>query len=256
MAKCKTAANVWFLSGLLLAFTNCVNSIDRSPRGARDRLREMGIEYDTTAFIENAGKGRAEEVRLFLDAGMDPNVTNEEGETALMEAAAMGYCETMQTLLARGASVKVRDLYGESPLSASARVGSPETLEILLNAGAEINSRDRDGWTPLICAALYGNYQGTATLTDCGANINAQDEAGNTAIILLARSKQASDTGFFKNLQLKLYELDPLKTVRLLLDKGADVSIKNKEGKTALMFAEERGNTQMIELLKQAGAAQ
>ncbi|MDI6782802.1 MAG: ankyrin repeat domain-containing protein [bacterium] len=36
--------------------------------------------------------------------------------------------------------------------------------------------------------------------------------------------------------------------------KGADVNIQNKNGKTALMIAKEFGYTEIVELLKQAGA--
>jgi ankyrin repeat protein len=42
--------------------------------------------------------------------------------------------------------------------------------------------------------------------------------------------------------------------VRALLDNGADVNVKGKGGKTALMWAEKWGHTKAINLLKQAGA--
>ena len=42
--------------------------------------------------------------------------------------------------------------------------------------------------------------------------------------------------------------------VKTLLAAGADVNVKDKNGKTALKLAKEAGNTKIVELLKQAGA--
>ena len=42
--------------------------------------------------------------------------------------------------------------------------------------------------------------------------------------------------------------------VQALLAKGAKVNEKNKDGKTALRIAEENGHTEIVELLKKAGA--
>ncbi|RMD79282.1 MAG: ankyrin repeat domain-containing protein, partial [Lentisphaerae bacterium] len=42
--------------------------------------------------------------------------------------------------------------------------------------------------------------------------------------------------------------------VKILLEHGADVNAKCKKGKTALMFASEKGYQEIVELLKDAGA--
>jgi len=44
--------------------------------------------------------------------------------------------------------------------------------------------------------------------------------------------------------------------VQVLLEAGADIHAKDKDGKTALMIAEERGHSEIVELLKQAGATE
>ena len=43
-------------------------------------------------------------------------------------------------------------------------------------------------------------------------------------------------------------------TVKLLIEKGADVNVKNKSGGTALESASFCGHTDIIKLLKKAGA--
>ena len=42
--------------------------------------------------------------------------------------------------------------------------------------------------------------------------------------------------------------------VKLLLDKGADVNAKSKDGDTALKAASVKGHTEIVELLKAHGA--
>ena len=42
--------------------------------------------------------------------------------------------------------------------------------------------------------------------------------------------------------------------VKALLAKGADVNAKTNDGKTALMYAADKGYTEIVRLLKQAGA--
>ncbi|MBO7605066.1 MAG: ankyrin repeat domain-containing protein, partial [Elusimicrobiaceae bacterium] len=45
-----------------------------------------------------------------------------------------------------------------------------------------------------------------------------------------------------------------IEKIQLLLSAGADVNIKNRNGETILMTAIEKNNTEIVELLKSAGA--
>jgi ankyrin repeat protein len=45
-----------------------------------------------------------------------------------------------------------------------------------------------------------------------------------------------------------------LDSVKILLDNGADVNAKTKDGCTALMFAENIGHREVVRILKEAGA--
>jgi len=42
----------------------------------------------------------------------------------------------------------------------------------------------------------------------------------------------------------------------LLLEKGADVNVKDKDGKTALIYASENGHKEVAALLKSYGATE
>ena len=43
-------------------------------------------------------------------------------------------------------------------------------------------------------------------------------------------------------------------TVKTLIDAGADVNAKHNKGRTTLMVAAKKGHTEIMEILKQAGA--
>ncbi|HEY9666579.1 MAG TPA: ankyrin repeat domain-containing protein, partial [Coleofasciculaceae cyanobacterium] len=67
------------------------------------------------------------------------------------------------------------------------------------------------------------------------AEVNCLDSAGATALMWSAHR------GYTE-------------AVQLLLDAGADVTVKNRGGYTALMIAEFNGYPEVVQLLKVAGA--
>src|SRR5689334_3668396 len=61
-----------------------------SAQQARAVLQKKKIPFDPDVFVKNAAEGDDELVKLFLDAGMDPNTTNKLGYTALIWASGQG----------------------------------------------------------------------------------------------------------------------------------------------------------------------
>lgn len=93
-----------------------------------------------------------------------------------------------------------------------------ETILFLLKHGADINTTDSDNTTVLFSLSFFP----AQFLLELGANPNIQRKSdGETALHLLASST-------ITNPKIK-YEL-----IKSFVDFGADVSIKNKYGKTAL----------------------
>ena len=107
---------------------------------------------------------------------------------------------------------------------------------ILNNGKANINAKDRDGWTALIWASCKGDLEITKLLVENGADIDAKDNEGWSALM------EASYEGH-------------LKVVKYLVEKGIDrVNVKDNDGWTALMRASWRGYLEIVQYLVEIGA--
>ncbi|UPA55360.1 ankyrin repeat domain-containing protein [Wolbachia pipientis] len=102
-----------------------------------------------------------------------------------------------------------------------------EVIPSLLKAGADLNMQDNKGKTLLHDTAIYSSgYEDLGYLLDAKADPNIQDEKGNTPLHYYAA--KCSDQS--------------RKTMDLLISKGADLSIKNNDGKTPLQVAIDNDN--------------
>ena len=106
------------------------------PRG---ELGEMGIEYHKWAFIEAAGEGNLEAVKLFVEAGMDVDAVNSPryGETALIWAARGGHADVVRFLIASGAEVNKRNTKDMTALGYALMFKRREAAEALREAGGK-----------------------------------------------------------------------------------------------------------------------
>ena len=130
--------------------------------------------------------------------------------------------ETIEDLL-----TKVKDInsYDDACMTALLycvqRNGDPETLRLLINAGANINQKDKRGfWPPIRYATYYYGYEHMLPmLIEAGADINATAGFGSTSLMCAVDSVPVN------------------KPLKLLLDAGADITIKDKGGYTDAFFS-------------------
>jgi ankyrin repeat protein/mono/diheme cytochrome c family protein len=158
-------------------------------------------------------------VRLLLSKGANVNAKQVEGRTPLYLAAGLGNAvPTMRLLLSKGADPKQASLIGQTPLMLAAARGDTAAMQLLIERGADVNSANGAGETALM-AACTGGYAGAVKfLIDQGANVKATSKRNETALGFAATAGvQAS--------------------VEMLLAKGADVNIRNFRGYSPLMFA-------------------
>lgn len=209
--------------------------------------------------LADAVRKRSEtDVRTLLAVGADPNAAADPHSftwremlqvvfqrrhpqsikyTILMDAAQSDNDRILRMLLDAGGDVRESDL-GLTALIYAISSRRHRNVEVLVQYGSDVNC---PGWlgTPLIMALTCNpDPEDCAFLLAHGANPNVQSQLGETPLV------QAAHVG-------------TLKTVQLLLRAGADVNIRDADGKTALMMATENcmdSETEIVTLLLKAGA--
>ncbi len=158
-----------------------------------------------------------------IGRGAQQNRANQTGQTPLHWAARYGGAATVAALLRRGADLEARTQDGETPLHLAVSHHDSGMVKQLLRAGAAVNARNGRQQTPLHLAVFpMDNQEICGLLIDAGADKNALD--GNHRIAL-----QDAVSGWGN-------------CAPVLLEKGADPNIGDKEGKTVLHHAVARGN--------------
>jgi ankyrin repeat protein len=177
-----------------------------------NRLLDMGVDpnHELTRMRPNGnGRGRFEEYMM------------RGGATAVLVAAMSYDTEALKALIAHHAEVDVPNVFQITPLMAAAGMSGsgrgnfarPQpgdvqaraipTLDLLLDAGANVNAR------------VTNSHTHTAKLT---AYVQGRDHEGQTALFA------AAESGWDR-------------VVKHLLDRGADPTVHDQAGKTALSYA-------------------
>jgi ankyrin repeat protein len=154
------------------------------------------------------------------------------GDSGVDRAAAL---ELFKTLLDRGAEVNTR---------------TQEYIPIRrwLNFVNDISWVDFTGQTPFLRAALAGDITIMRLLLDKGADPNIPTFSNSTALMAASGINFAYQQTYTESREHQM------EAVKLCLEKGADVNAVNSMGLTALMGAANRGLDDIVELLVQKGA--
>lgn len=146
-------------------------------------LLASSAKADPGSLSMAALNGSADQVRMLLERGADPNA----GEGHALDEAARGCqrrdnTETIRMLLEAGARPNLKDLGEYTALHRAAALCEPEAVRLLLQHGANPNARELNGWTPIMSAAGSGKLENVRLLVQAGADVNAQDSDGKTVL--------------------------------------------------------------------------
>lgn len=168
------------------------------------------------------------EIRKLLNRGFDVNTLNGKSQHGLSIALGDGALKAAQALIDwPQTDVNKLSLKGESPLMLAALKGHLELAEMLIKKNADVN---KTGWTPLHYAASAGHLEMIRLLLDNSAYIDAESPNGTTPLMMAA-----------------LYGTPA--AVDLLLQEGADPTLKNQQNLTALQFAQRGNRTDSVEAI-------
>ena len=164
-----------------------------------------------------------EDIHKLVLRGFDPNTPNEKGVPALMLAIQSGAPKSAMYLASQGQTrVEFVNAAGETPLMLAAISNQLDLANKLIERGAEVN---RKGWAPLHYAATKGHIAMMRLLLENNAYIDTESPNGTTPLMMAA------------------YYAPPL-AVKLLLEEGADPTLRNQARASALDLAVTAGHAQ------------
>jgi Raf kinase inhibitor-like YbhB/YbcL family protein len=215
----------------------------------------------TTALMCAASANRGDTVELLLDGGASVNARNTGGMTALMVGAFGGYLEPVRALLARKADPNAKDNKARTALMAAASQGDAAVVEALLAAGADPDAADADGGVALTYAAASGAAEVIDALVKRGARPSPSDlvlaAAGcHTAAVRVLLASGLSPNGLAGSTApiLAAARENCAEAAALLAGKGADVNIRDGDGRTPLIVAASASFVEVVRVLLRQGA--
>ena len=191
-----------------------------------------------TGLVDAASRGDAAEVRRLLDDGADANERDASGRTAVTAAALGDHVEVARLLIAAGADVDLQDSDRNNPLLVTGETGSVAMLREVLKGSPNLGATNRYGGVAVIPAADRGHVDYVREILETDIDVDHVNNLGWTALletVLLGDGDAAH-----------------VEILGLLLDAGADRSIADRDGVTALEHARSRGYDDMIRVLEAA----
>ncbi len=270
---------------LLLAAGADVNRLRRFhfPYDPKPEEEAEGAKEESETFCEvtplavAAAHNHPDVVELLLKHGADPDLVDSLGRTTLLHAVLRDARKCSRLLVAAGANVNAPSSVGMSPLHVCPLASrSTEVMRMLLKAGANPRGQDACGETPLHIVALIGSAEQAELLLQAGADPTAKDAEGkqplwrcvsnpkNAASIrrLLrkfggewnARDLNKSSTDEFPLFGIAVSSCKDPAFLQELIDDGAKINTKYKDGSTPLILAIRSHNEPTTRFLLEKGA--
>lgn len=201
--------------------------------------------------------------KLLNEQKVNPNAeSNKPNESMLMLAVKLNKATIAEMLLKAGADVNKKNSQGMTALNIAAVHGRTDIVKILLNNGADVTIADNRKVYPLTNASWGNHFDTIKVLLPHYKEMNFNPPAGN-GVFPAARAirqrqhhilKLLLDSGMkiedptFRDAPLLILatQVKNEEAVRMLIQAGADLNIKDTKGKTARDYA----NATIAPLLK------
>ena len=171
---------------------------------------------------------------MLVQAGGDVNAVAGH-RTPLMTALCRQKIDTtaVKLLIDSGSDVDFKNQTGKSLLHIAVSKSEDRCVEYLLQAGANPNVEDESGDSPLWIAVSENNIKIAPLLIKYGANVNFRNTPYRMSLLCNAANRRYR------------------KMVELLLDNDANVNAETALGASALHYAVDQGEIQIVKMLLQ-----
>ena len=184
-----------------------------------------------------AEQGDLVSLSMQLASSVDIDAVDGRGRTAVMAATHGNHPDVVKLLIEAGADIHTQDNMNDNPFLYAGAEGLLEILRLTIAAGANTKLVNRYGGSALIPACHHGYPDCVLELlTTTDVDINHVNNLGWTALI---EAVILSDGGPVHQ-----------RIVQILVDHGADLSIGDNDGVTALEHAKNRGYGEMVRILE------
>ncbi|QLH36355.1 MAG: ankyrin repeat domain-containing protein [Parachlamydiaceae bacterium] len=151
-------------------------------------------------------------VKFLLKRGANANISNNEGCIPLHKSISFGLsCYEISKLLIEKSNINAQNLEGETALYLAVSRERLNLVKLLLAYDADTHIANKVGWTPLHVAARMGCDSALLQCLIEKTNVNILDQDRQSALHMAASSHNTEN-------------------IKLLLENGADRTIKNKVG--------------------------
>lgn len=202
---------------------------DAPPSTPRVSVFRPATEDEFKDFMMAASRDQPSFVMKLLLAGIDPNQSDAQRNTAL-HTAIMEESERVVKVLIEHPQVDVNAINqaGETPLMLAALRGRLPWVQALVQRGALINEA---GFTALHYACSGPDNGVTRWLIERGAELDARSPNGSTPLMMAAGYGSPD-------------------SIEVLLLAGANPSLRNDKGLTAMDFARQSGRPELVRRLE------
>ncbi len=191
----------------------------------------------------------------------------------LHAAAQRGDLAKAEKLIAQKVGINARDEQGRTPLHVATFARQPQLVRLLAQAGADLSLLENDRYDAVTIAAVADDEATLATLLSLGASAKlTTSRYDGTALIAAAH---LGHDGVVRQLIAAGARLDHVnnlhwtaviesivlgdggprhqRTLRALIDAGANLQLTDRQGNTPLQLARSRGHAEMVAMLEKAG---
>lgn len=174
--------------------------------------------------------GDLEKLKSIIDMGLDVNLQSKGGFTLLSSAVTSKQHKVINYLLSKGANPNLVPENGISPLLVATMQNDLPSVAQLLSASATTAQENKDGWFPLIAAAEKPMI---GLLLAYGTDPNQKHKATGRSRLHVAAKE------------------GDLKKILLLVSFGADLKLKDNDGRSSLDYVKDQ---KVRELLSELAA--